>query len=188
MNARGHRNVRMKSPPFCRQNGRKSTEKAALYSNPSRIERRRTVLAGLAVLLAMAAPVIAGERMPEADIAKTFSGVTLDGVYATGAFFSESYNEDGTIRYHDVEGADSGEWSVQNGKFCTFYQDQQGACFFVERDGSNCFTFFEPEDVTAPAPKDGTTPPEPGPKKDWTSRGWDRSHPSTCPKAPEVQL
>ena len=48
-----------------------------------------------------------------------------------------------SIRYHDVNGADSGEWSVKDDTFCTFYEGQEGACFFVERDGANCFTFFE---------------------------------------------
>ncbi|MCX5494542.1 hypothetical protein OSH11_07505 [Kaistia dalseonensis] len=157
--------------------------------------RPNTVFAGLFIALMAAPAAMAGERMPESEIARTFSGITLDGIYSTGAFFTESYNEDRSIRYHDVDGADSGEWSVQDGKFCTFYESQQGSCFFVERDGTNCFTFYEPEEPTdAEPPADGapTTAPAPkaeaGPRKEWTSRGWDRSHPPTCPKAPEVEL
>jgi hypothetical protein len=136
-----------------------------------------TLRLGVALLLAVS-PALAGERLAEADIAQTFSGMTLDGIYAEGEFFSETYKDDGTIRYHGSEGADTGEWSVQNGKFCTFYEGQQGACFFVEKDGANCYSFFAEADGS-----DGRLP-----EVKWTSRGWDRSLPSTCPTAPEVEL
>ena len=79
----------------------------------------------------IAGPVLAGEKLPESEIAKTFSGMSLDGTYHDGEFFSETYNEDGSIRYHGAESADSGEWSVENGRFCTFYESGQGACLFV---------------------------------------------------------
>jgi len=140
--------------------------------------RRGAVLVFLAAALAAAIPAAAGERMAADEIEKALSGITLDGVYANGTFFSESYNADGTIRYHDPDGADSGEWSVQDGRFCTFYESAQGACFFVERDGANCFTFYEGDGEGEDAK----------PKADWTSRGWNRDLPPTCPKAPEVQL
>ena len=138
---------------------------------------RATALALLAALAAT--PAGAGERVAEADIADLLSGVTLDGIYNNGAFFSETYKEDGSVRYHDMDGADTGQWSVKDGKFCTFYESQEGACFFVERDGGNCFTFYVPDE------KGG---PDAGPAKQWTSRGWDRRKPSTCPTAPEIQL
>lgn len=141
---------------------------------------RAIALAGLAaVAVLVATPAPAGERVLERDIAALLSGVTLDGIYNNGAFFSETYNEDGSVRYHDVDGSDSGQWSVQAGKFCTFYETQQGACFFVERDGANCFTFFVPDEAGGP---------DAGPAKEWTSRGWDRRKPATCPTAPEIQL
>ena len=69
------------------------------------------------------------------DIEATFGGVTLDGIYFNGTYFTEAYHDDGTIRYWDAVAADSGEWSVQDGQFCTFYEGQEGACFTVERDG-----------------------------------------------------
>jgi hypothetical protein len=121
----------------------------------------------------------AGSRMAEADIEQAFRGVTLDGVYYDGSFFSETYFEDGTIRYHDAFGADSGDWSVRENMFCTFYDGQQGACFFVVREGTNCFTFFEP--VKAP---DGSVKP----RDDWTSRGWNRQAEATCSKPPEAVI
>jgi hypothetical protein len=121
---------------------------------------------------------VAGERIDAGKLFATFRGMTLDGIYADGTFFSETYGEDGSIRYHDVDRSDSGEWSVRGETFCTFYESTEGACFLVERDGANCFTFFDAMD------KDG----RPVPEDKWTSRGWDRAHPSTCPKPPEAAI
>jgi hypothetical protein len=131
------------------------------------------------VFVAAAGLASAGEPMDAAAINDTFSGITLDGVYQDGSFFSETYNEDGTIRYHDVDRADSGEWSVKDRTFCTFYEGQEGACFFVERDGANCFTFF-----AAVEDSGGHQVPEDA----WTSRGWNRDHAPTCPKPPEAAI
>ncbi len=122
-------------------------------------------------------PGAAAERMPAGEIGRTFSGMTLDGVYASGLFFTETYHEDQSIRYWDTNAADSGRWFVRNGQLCTFYRNQQGACFIVDRDGDNCFTFYEPspDDATVPLP-------------DWTSRGWDRRKSATCPTPPEAAI
>ena len=134
-------------------------------------------LAGAACLLAAGAS--AGERMIGKSIGDTFSGMTLDGIYNRGFLFSETYFEDGGIRYHDINRSDSGEWSVRGDTFCTFYQDQPGACFVVERDGTNCFTFFE-----AIEGKDGVVSAAP----QWTSRGWNRERQPTCPTPPETEI
>lgn len=136
---------------------------------------------GLSVLLIsalFAAPAAAGERLEGKIIADTFRGMTLDGIYEDGAFFTETYRDDGSIRYHDGKGSDSGEWSVSGDTFCTFYEAQSGACFFVVRDGRNCFTFYEAVE------EGGKLRPSP----DWTSRGWDRAHHATCPTPPEVEV
>ena len=135
------------------------------------------VIACLAVVSAAAAS--AGERMSGADIGRTFRGITLDGIYDDGAFFSETYFDDGSIRYHDSNGADSGEWSVSGDTFCTFYEDQTGACFFVVRDGANCFTFYE-------SIEDGSG--KMVPRRDWTSRGWNRDAEATCPTPPGAEI
>lgn len=132
----------------------------------------------LAATILLAAPASAGERVKGTELEGIFSGMTLDGIYADGTFFSESYKDDGSIRYHDPDGADSGEWSIEGERFCTFYENSQGACFFVERDGANCFSFYAPDGEGENAK----------PQADWTSRGWNRELPPTCPKAPEVQL
>jgi hypothetical protein len=127
------------------------------------------VLAIIASLVAL--PAGAGERMKAAEIDKAFRGMTLDGVYSNGSFFTEVYNPDGSIRYHDATAADSGAWSVKNDMFCTFYEGKQGACFFVEREGANCFSFYE-EDAASGGGGQA--------RKQWTSRGWNRAEKSTC--------
>jgi hypothetical protein len=133
----------------------------------------------IAIALVPSAEASGGQRMVSEEIAKALTGITLDGIYQDGLFFSETYFEDGLIRYHDVHGADSGEWLVEDDTFCTFYETQSGACFYVERDGDNCFTFFE-----AIEDDDGKTHPAP----QWTSRGWNRDMDQTCPTPPEAEI
>jgi hypothetical protein len=139
------------------------------------------LVAPLLVLAAACVPgtALAGERMFGFEMEKTFSGQTLDGIYDNGSFFSETYFEDGSIRYHDVDGADSGQWSVEDDTFCTFYESSPGACFFVERDGANCFTFFQ-----ALEGEDGSLVPDSA----WTSRGWQRGADSTCDTPPGAEV
>jgi hypothetical protein len=138
--------------------------------------RRFAALAGAIVFALAPVAAEAGKRLGEQEIAKALTGVTLDGIYSDGSYFTETYHEDGTIRYWDAVAADSGEWSIKNGQFCTFYEGQQGACFTVEEDGANCFTFYEKDEKTGAIPTA------------WTSRGWNRESPPTCPQPPEVQL
>jgi hypothetical protein len=138
----------------------------------------------LAAFLAVLAPAVApgasaGERMFGFELEKAFAGYTFDGIYDDGAFFSETYYEDGSIRYHDVNGADSGEWSIEGDTFCTFYEASQGACFFVERDGENCFTFFEAVEGDGGGLKPNDT---------WTSRAWNREAESTCTTPPGAEI
>lgn len=136
------------------------------------------VLAALVLIPPL--PAGAGDQhMVGYEIRQAFDGITLDGVYRDGLFFSETYFEDGLIRYHDTHGSDSGEWTVEDDTFCTFYQRLSGACFFVERDGENCFTFF----VAVPD-DDGRLEPE----AEWTSRGWNRSMDSTCTEPPAAEV
>lgn len=135
-------------------------------------------LAGIALL--HAAPfAAASERMFGFEMEKTFSGFTFDGIYDDGSFFSETYFEDGSIRYHDVDGADSGQWSVEGDTFCTFYEGSQGACFFVDRDGANCFTFYEAIEGEGGSWK---------PSETWTSRAWNRVSDSTCVTPPGAEI
>lgn len=134
----------------------------------------------LTVPLLSAAPAAsAGQRVFGFEMEKAFAGFTFDGIYDDGSFFSETYYEDGSLRYHDVNGADSGEWSIEGDTFCTFYEAAQGACFFVERDGENCFTFFEAVEGDGGGMKPSDT---------WTSRAWNRDSDSTCVTPPEAEI
>jgi hypothetical protein len=133
---------------------------------------------GLSVLL-LAGPVAADDHLLGFEIRKALSGITLDGVYRGGAFFSETYSEDGSIRYHDANGADSGAWSVRGDTFCTFYDRQPGACFYVLSHGANCFTFHQLGEGEGGRPRVGDA---------WSAEGWNRDHPATCPKAPEAEI
>jgi hypothetical protein len=139
------------------------------------------LLASLAAIsLVLAVPAAgASERMFGFEMEKAFSGFTFDGIYDDGSFFSETYFEDGSIRYHDVDGADSGQWSVESDTFCTFYEDSQGACFFVEREGENCYTFYEAVEGEGGAPVASET---------WTSRAWNRDSDSTCVTPPGAEI
>ena len=92
------------------------------------------VLACFLALFAVPAGA-AGELLDEKGIASSLSGITLDGVYHDGGFFSETYAAGGGITYRDRNGKADGNWSIKDGLFCTFYENQQGACFFVRRDG-----------------------------------------------------
>jgi hypothetical protein len=136
--------------------------------------------APLAVIaMSAASSADAGQSMAAAEIEEAFRGITLDGVYYDGSFFSETYFDNGTIRYRDAVGADSGDWSVSGDMFCTFYETLQGSCFFVVREGDNCFTFFEPEHDPAG---------EIVPRESWTSRGWNRQREATCATPPEAEI
>ena len=128
------------------------------------------LLACLAVGLAFPAAA-AGDLLDDNGISAALPGITLDGVYADGGFFSETYAVGGAITYRDRNGKAGGSWSIKDGMFCTFYENQQGACFFVRRDGENCFAFIEPKI----GPGGNKTP-----RDAWTSRGWNRASPSSC--------
>jgi hypothetical protein len=48
-----------------------------------------------------------------------------------------------------------------------------------ERDGENCFTFYEAVEEQ---------PGDPKPHTAWTSRGWNRASDSTCPTPPAAEI
>lgn len=133
--------------------------------------------AGLALALVAGSPgpVGAGERLKGTDLAATFSGMTLDGIYLSGERFTETYSEDHSILYVDGGGVVRGEWTVKGDHFCTFYTGMDGGCFMVEANGANCFTFFVAD------PESGNID-----QMRWNARGWDRDKgEGTCPTVPE---
>jgi hypothetical protein len=131
----------------------------------------------LALAAATAVPAVADDRLGGAELRRAFNGTTLDGLNRNGTFFTETYAADGSLRYHDIDGSDTGRWSVHGDSFCTFYEHQTGACFHVQARGANCYLF-------APL-SHGETDQAAG---DWTSEGWNHALPATCASTPEVQI
>jgi len=131
------------------------------------IRRAAAACLGLALCL-FAGLSLAGGVLTGSDISTTFLGLTLDGVYADGITFTETFRPDGADAYSDGRGVNAGHWWVSGDTICTFYDALTGGCFAVERDGSNCFTFYVVDDGARRASA-------------WTARGWDHDRPATCP-------
>ncbi len=121
-----------------------------------------------ALALSVAGPA-RGEAMPwllDRDIESTLAGKTIEGRYADGKAFTESYLPDGRIEYLEGSKKIGGRWSVTAGTLCTIYDvDPTGGCYRVTRVGPNCFEFYfaSRTEIAAPGPQ-GSTP-------SWTARG-----------------
>lgn len=135
----------------------------------------RWLLIFLVASAAACAPLAARDSwMSESEIQTRFQGVAIDGHYASGKTFSESYLADGRLEYQERDRRNGGRWSVQSGAFCTIYdRDPTGGCYRVKRVGSNCFEFYFVARTEEQARRD---PNEPS----WTARGWVRTEPATC--------
>ena len=125
-----------------------------------------------------ALPVLAletGNWMDGAGLTSTFKGKALDGEYASGRTFKETYMDDGGLHYQDDGRVNGGHWSVSSGTFCTIYDDDPaGGCFRVQKIGANCFEFYFVARTEDKAPG----PPDRDPS--WTARAWISGHASTC--------
>jgi hypothetical protein len=136
-------------------------------------------VATLALLVLVASPPLTPRPLDGAAIISAFEGKTLTGAYGDGRPFRETYDAGGAIDYWDPFGAASGQWSVKNNLFCTFYDGMDGACFRIEQIGANCFDFYAAADTLEQAET-------PSPKPRYTARGSATDKPSTCPE--EVQV
>lgn len=136
---------------------------------------------GLAGLALSQTAQIDNAWMSDQELRKQFSNTTIDGRYASGKAFTESYRTDGTLSYIEPGVTLGGRWSIREGTFCTIYDtDAAGGCFRVSRAGPNCFEFYfvaRTED-TVPAPSEGA------PR--WTARGAVQGAPTACRDAPSV--
>jgi hypothetical protein len=122
--------------------------------------------------------------MSEADIRAALIGREMDGVYASGLTFSESYTTDGRLDY--LEGSRpqgrrmTGHWSIADRAFCTFYDaGALGGCFRVRQIGQNCYEFH----FLAGSEADAAKAVEP---IGYTARGWRRGEPTACSGVPTV--
>lgn len=142
----------------------------------------KAIFASASILSAtVAAADPAGGWMSDDQIRTAFAGVTIDGVYADGITFTESYANDGAIHYRDPRKAMTGRWSVVNRSFCTIYEGViTGGCFRVSRHSANCYEFhFLAGSETEAAAEDPGRP-------HWTARGWNRDLAPTCDEKPAV--
>ena len=100
----------------------------------------------VAALLALAAcsPSHANDAVQLDGLAvlEAFSGKTIQGNYADGVYFTETYHPGGNLTYQDDREADTGHWFERNGLFCTFYVKGDGACFAIMKTGENCYEMY----------------------------------------------
>lgn len=133
-------------------------------------------------LAALPAATFADDWMDDAALRRTFGGVTIDGVYASGLTFREQYMASGNLDYRESGGRTlHGHWSVVSGTWCTIYTvSNTGGCFKVRRISANCYEFYFQTRTEAEAAR-----PDPG-KPSWTARAWLIGPPPTCREAPVV--
>jgi hypothetical protein len=146
------------------------------------MRRSSGVVATAAAIAVAAAPVVGATKwMADGDIRAAFAGTTIEGVYATGLTFVESYAANGRIDYAETGRKLAGQWSVVNAQFCTIYDvSPTGGCFRVTRLGDNCFEFYfqSRDEQKAADPQPGTP--------SWTAQGWRRGEKPTCKDQPAV--
>lgn len=99
-------------------------------------------------------------------IAAELGGKTLEGRYANGRAFTETYGDDGRLHYLEPGATLGGRWSVRAGTLCTIYDTEPtGGCYRVGKVGANCFEFYFVARTEAAAPgPDGLKP-------SWTAQG-----------------
>jgi hypothetical protein len=139
--------------------------------------RRLTLFAAL-VLCAPVAHATQGKppvALTGPEIIATFEGKTVTGAYADGTAVRETYLVGGAIDYWDpLYGNRTGQWSIVNSLFCTFYDGMTGGCFRIERLSENCFDYF----AQASSEQEALNPTD---KPRYTARAFIEGKPSTCP-------
>lgn len=125
---------------------------------------------------AQAAPLSAKDGwLADTELNAAFAAKTVDGHYHNGEKFTETYKAGGQVYYADERRESGGHWSVENGTFCTIYDDDPaGGCFRVKQSGSNCYEFYFVARTEEEASKGQTKSP------DWVAQAWLQDKPSTC--------
>ncbi len=121
-------------------------------------------------------------EMSRADIEAELIGRAVEGYYASGATFTESFNADLSSDYRDANSATSGLMSFKGDTFCFVYPDNpqmSGGCFVVWQRSDNCYDFYATLDGQAFA---GFLARSLG--ADWDARVWRQDARSTCPVTP----
>lgn len=121
-------------------------------------------------------------ELSRTDIETELFGRAVEGYYASGMTFTESFNTDLTSDYSDAKGATSGQMSFKHDTFCFAYPDvpqMSGGCFVVWQRSQNCFDFYAALDGQAYA---GFLARSLG--AEWDARVWRQDAQSTCPTTP----
>jgi hypothetical protein len=136
----------------------------------------------LAGLIAASQPAGAIEPwMDDTALRAAFSGKTIQGNYASGKPFTETYKADGSIDYSEQSVAYHGHWSLQAGAFCTIYHsDPTGGCFQVRQVSTNCYEFYFVTRTEAEAAGRELSRPA------WTARAAVSDRDETCSDKPSI--
>ena len=139
-------------------------------------------LAPIAALMALSQSAAAIEPwMDEGAMGSAFGGKTIQGNYASGKAFTETYRSDGTIDYSEHDVQYRGHWSLQAGSFCTIYHsDPTGGCYQVRQVSANCYEFYFVSRTEAEAAEGDLTRPA------WTARAAVSDRDPTCSDKPSV--
>lgn len=153
----------------------------ATMAMPKAMLTRPMILAALAVLAGIGAAEAIESWMDEAAMRAAFAGKTIQGNYASGRAFTETYRADGGIDYRERDVAYVGHWSLQGGTFCTIYHsDPTGGCYQVRQVSDNCYEFYFVTRTEAQAAERDLSRPA------WTARAAVSDRDATCTDKPSV--
>ena len=79
----------------------------------------------------LAAPLLAQEAVPGADIAALIGGMTVQGSMSDTGAYAEFYDADGTIRGDGY----TGTWTVEGDAMCFRYGEDPATCYEVAVEG-----------------------------------------------------
>lgn len=148
-------------------------------AGPARLLRQ--VAAIVIVSLALqAAPIAAktmGAQLSPGELRAELFGKTVNGDYANGLNWSETFNTDGTTIYTEAGLVLSGISSFQGNRICFRYREEPtaGGCFEVFKRSRNCYDFYS---ITLEGPN--ATPFQKQIGVAWDARAWRTTEPSTC--------
>lgn len=126
--------------------------------------------------------------MTEAAMRSAFIGKTLDGHYANGVAWTETYLDNGRLDYREGARRAAGNWHFSGDVFCTFYDPPpaqpplNGGCWTAIRVSANCYEFY----LAGLTPEPPSADDLPDMPQRWTARGWRKDEPSTCHDKPSV--
>ncbi len=100
------------------------------------------------------------------DLAYVFAGREVNGVYANGATFVETYHRDGSITYIDTQQSLKGNWKIDGEQFCTTYDGGPGGCYTVKKLSENCFEYWLADSNSV--------------ETGWLARASQSKYPDTC--------